>query len=130
MNRINEIRLHSPPEQWHYVPTSQNLADFCTRFVPFSKSKFNQSWLNSSTLLEQQVNSISADNESNKLLEIEEKFNNNLIQTKGHYQSFIKWNHYYSLKKTCITYCMSFKILKTMANSKTKIIDNRNSKQN
>ena len=71
MNRLNEIRLHSTPEQWHYVPTSQNLPDFCTRFVPFSKSKFDQSWLNSSTLLEQQVNSIGADNESNKLLEIE-----------------------------------------------------------
>ena len=89
MNRLNEIRLHSTPEQWHYVPTSQNPADFCTRFVPFSKLKFHQSWL-----LEQQVNSISVDNDSDKLLEIEEKLTNNLVQTKVQYCSFIKWDHY------------------------------------
>ena len=89
MNRLNEIRLHSTPEQWHYVPTSQNPADFCTRFVPFSKLKFHQSWL-----LEQQVNSISVDNDSDKLLEIEEKLTNNLVQTKVQYRSFIKWDHY------------------------------------
>ena len=41
MNRLNEIRLHSTPEQWHYVPTSQNPADFCTRFVPFNKLKLH-----------------------------------------------------------------------------------------
>ena len=91
MNRLNEIRLHLPPEQWHYVPTSQNPADFCTRFVPFSKLKFHQSWLSGPTLLEQQVNSISVDNDSEKLLEIEEKLTNNLVQTKVQYWSFIKW---------------------------------------
>ena len=91
MNRLNEIRLHSPPEQWHYVPTSQNPADFCTRFVPFSKLKFHQSWLNGPTLLKQQVNCISVDNDSKKLLEIEEKLTNNLVQTKVQYWSFIKW---------------------------------------
>ena len=41
MNRLNEIRLHSTPEQWHYVPTTQNPADFCTRFVPFNKLKLH-----------------------------------------------------------------------------------------
>ena len=41
MNRLNEIHLHSTPEQWHYVPTSQNPADFCTRFVPFNKLKLH-----------------------------------------------------------------------------------------
>ena len=43
MNRLHEIRLHSTPEQWHYVPTSQNPADFCTRFVSLSKLKSHQS---------------------------------------------------------------------------------------
>ena len=72
MNRLNEIHLHSTPDQWNYVPTSQNPADFCTRFALFSKLKFHQSWLNAPTLLEQRVNSISADNGSDKLLKIEE----------------------------------------------------------
>ena len=83
MNRLNEIRLNSTPEQWHYVPASQNLEDFSTRFIPFSKLKFHQSSLDSPNLLEQQINSISA----------------NIFQTKGQYQSFIKWDHYSSLKK-------------------------------
>ena len=39
MNRLNEIRLHSTPEQWYYVPTSQNP----TCFVPFSELKLHQS---------------------------------------------------------------------------------------
>ena len=42
MNRLNKIRLHSTPEQWHYVPTSQDAADFCTHFIPFSKLKFQK----------------------------------------------------------------------------------------
>ena len=33
MNRLNEIRLHSTPGQWHYIPTSQNPGDFCTCFL-------------------------------------------------------------------------------------------------
>ena len=82
MNRLNEICLHMTPEQWHYVPPSQNPADFCTRFVLFSKLKFHQSWLNGPTFLKQQVNSISVDNDSDKLLGIEEKRTNNLVQTK------------------------------------------------
>ena len=90
MNRLNEIRLHSTPEQQHYVPTSQNSADFCRRFIQFSKLKFDQSWLNGPPLLEQQVNSISEDNGTDKFLEIKEKLTNNLVQTKGQYQSFIK----------------------------------------
>ena len=67
MNRLNEICLHWTPEQWHYVLTSQN------PFVPFSKLKFYQSWLNGPTLLEQQVSSIRVDIDSHKLLKIEEK---------------------------------------------------------
>ena len=99
MNRLIEIRLHSTPEQWHYIPTSQNSADFSTRFVPFSKLKFHQSGLNGPTLLEQQVNSIIVDNDSDKLLEIEEELTNNLAQAKVQYRSFIKWDHYFSVKK-------------------------------
>ena len=78
MNRLNEIRLHSTPEQLLYVPTSQNSTDFWTRFVPFSKFEFFQSWLNGPTLLEQLVNSISADNESEELFEMKGKYTNNL----------------------------------------------------
>ena len=33
MNRLNEIRLHSTPEQWHYVPTSQNPAPVLSRLT-------------------------------------------------------------------------------------------------
>ena len=57
MNRQNEILLNLTPEQWPYVPTSQNSTDFCTCFIPFSKLKFHQS-----------VNSISTVNKSDKLL--------------------------------------------------------------
>ena len=85
MNTINEICPHSTPEQWHYVPTSENPADFLTRFVQFCKLKFDESWLNGLTLLEQQVNSISVDNDSDKILEIEEKLTSNLVQTKIQY---------------------------------------------
>ena len=49
--------------------------------------------------LEQQVNSIRVDNDSDKLLEIEEKLTSSLVQTKVQYQSFIRWDHYSSLKK-------------------------------
>ena len=45
------------------------------------------------------VSSISVDNDSDNILEIEEKLTNNLVQTKLQYQSFIKWDHYSSLKK-------------------------------
>ena len=45
------------------------------------------------------MNYISVDNESDKLLEIEEKLTNDLVQTKGQYQSFIKWDHYSSPRK-------------------------------
>ena len=79
MNRLNEIRLHSTPEQWHYVPTSQNPADFCTRFVPFSKLKFHQSWLNAPTLLEQEVNTISVDNDIDKLFLSKPKFSTRVL---------------------------------------------------
>ena len=98
MNRPNEIHLHSMPGQWHTVPTSQNPANCCTCFVLFSKLKFHLSWLNGPTLLEQQVNSVSADNKSDKILEIEQKLTNNPVQTKGQNQ-FYQMGSYSSLKK-------------------------------
>ena len=49
------------------------LLTFCTHFVPFSKLKFHQPWLNGPTLLEQQVSSMRVDIDSDKLLKIEEK---------------------------------------------------------
>ena len=45
------------------------------------------------------INSISVDNDSEKLLEIEEKLSNNLAQSKIQFHSFIKWDHYSSLNK-------------------------------
>ena len=61
-------------------------------------------------LLEQQVNSTIEDNDNDKLLEIEKKLTNNLVQTKVQDQSFIKWDHYSSLKKIVLhTYWMPFK---------------------
>ena len=113
MNRRNEICLHSTPEQWHYVPTFQNPAEFCTRFVPFSKLKFHQSWLHGPNLLEQQVDSICVDKDSDKPLEFEEKLSNNLVQTKVQYRNFIKWDHCSSLKKLVlhITCLLKFKQL-------------------
>ena len=64
-----------------------------------SNLNFHQSWLNGPTLLEQQLNSINVDNDSDKLFEIAEKLTNNLVQTKVEYQSFIKSDYYSSLKK-------------------------------
>ena len=102
-----------------------NPADFCTCFVPFSKLKFHQSWVNGPTLFEQQVNSISVDNESGKPLEMEEKLTNNLVQTKGpSYQSFIKSDHYSSLKKLVlhIACLLEFKQLWLIQKQKLSII--------
>ena len=47
------------------------------------------------------------------LLEIEEKLTNNLAQIKVPYLSFIKWDHYYSLKKLvlCIACLLKLKQL-------------------
>ena len=109
MNRLNEIHLHSTPDQWNYVPTSQNPADFCTRFALFSKLKFHQSWLNAPTLLEQRVNSISADNESDKLLKIEEIYWQS-CPSQSLVPEFCQMGSLFFNEKTCITYCISFKI--------------------
>lgn len=43
-NRVERIRKFSSPEQWHYVPTSQNPADVATRSVP-AVLLSNTSWL-------------------------------------------------------------------------------------
>lgn len=42
--RVERIRKFSSPEQWHYVPTSQNPADVATRSVPAALLS-NTSWL-------------------------------------------------------------------------------------
>lgn len=36
-NRVERIRKSTRPEQWHYVPTSQNPADVATRSVPAAR---------------------------------------------------------------------------------------------
>jgi hypothetical protein len=44
-NKVNFIRSHTTPEQWHYVPTSQNPADVISRGAnirPFIK---NELWI-------------------------------------------------------------------------------------
>lgn len=43
-NRVECIRKFSSPEQWHYIPTSQNPADVATRSVP-AVLLLNTSWL-------------------------------------------------------------------------------------
>ncbi|KAI4894290.1 hypothetical protein NFI96_004725 [Prochilodus magdalenae] len=43
-NRVERIRKFSTPEQWHYVPTSQNPADVATRSVPAALLS-NTNWL-------------------------------------------------------------------------------------
>ena len=43
-NRVERIRKFSSPEQWHYVPTSQNPADVATRSVP-AEFLSTTSWL-------------------------------------------------------------------------------------
>ena len=50
-NMLNEIRVNLAPEQWHYVPTSQNPVGFCTRFMPFNKLKFPSAMVKWSNLI-------------------------------------------------------------------------------
>ena len=44
-NRVTEIREHSDPEQWRYVPSKQNPADHATRGLSAEDLSSNSSWL-------------------------------------------------------------------------------------
>ena len=79
-------------------------------------------WLNGPTLLEQQVNSISVDNDSDELFEIEEKLTSNLVQTKVQYQGFIKSDHYSSLKKLVLHIACLLKFKKLWLIQKRKLL--------
>ena len=40
VNRINTIRKNSDPDQWHYIPTKQNPADYVTRPISVEELRF------------------------------------------------------------------------------------------
>jgi len=44
-NRITEIRQHSEPDQWRYVPSKENPADCATRGLSTREITLNSSWL-------------------------------------------------------------------------------------
>ena len=65
--------------------------------------------------------SISADNKSDKVLEIKEKLTNSLVQNKGQYQSFVKSDHYSSLKKLVLHIACLLKIKQLCLIQKRKL---------
>ena len=45
-HRIHEIRNHSEPKQWYYVPSKLNVADDATRCVNVQNLQNNCRWFN------------------------------------------------------------------------------------
>ena len=50
-NRVTFIRERTEPEQWHYVPSSQNPADYASRGVPIRKFLELEDWTNGPNFL-------------------------------------------------------------------------------
>ena len=50
-HRVGEIHQQSDPNQWHYVPTKQNPADFGTRGLTVSELADSEMWCNGPTFL-------------------------------------------------------------------------------
>ena len=50
-HRVGEIHQQSDPNQWHYVPTKQNPADFGTRGLTVSELADSEMWWNGPTFL-------------------------------------------------------------------------------
>ncbi len=62
-NRVQRIRKSTRPEQWHYVPTSQNPADHATRSVPASALK-DSTWISGPAFLSHPDSECLEDNQS------------------------------------------------------------------
>ena len=43
-HRINEIRNATTFDDWHYVPTEENIADFTTRYQEFPRLISKKNW--------------------------------------------------------------------------------------
>ena len=43
-HRVNKIRNHTTFDEWHYVPTEENIADFTTRYQEFPQLINNKNW--------------------------------------------------------------------------------------
>ena len=43
-HRFNEIRNHTTSDDWHYVPTEENIANFTTRYHEFLRLINNKNW--------------------------------------------------------------------------------------
>ena len=103
MNRLNEIHLHSKPDEWHYIPGRENPADMCTRELSFVNLKDNSLWKYGPTfLLEEQIPTFEQIPnkkeiiQDNKNQEFNARINatNNDTSKINKYNEVIKWNHY------------------------------------
>ena len=63
-NRIGFIRDHSSPQQWHYVPSDLNPADFASRGMDIEKFLENKLWKNGPDFLWQTLESWPKENET------------------------------------------------------------------
>lgn len=61
-NRVERIRKSTRPDQWHYVPTSQNPADIATRSVPAAQLS-DTIWFTGPDLLRHSEKSITTEEE-------------------------------------------------------------------
>ncbi|RXN13836.1 hypothetical protein ROHU_037202 [Labeo rohita] len=62
-NRVQRIRKSTRPEQWHYVPTSQNPADHATRSISASDLK-DSTWISGPAFLSHYESGCIEDNQS------------------------------------------------------------------
>ena len=75
-NRVAFIRERTEPEQWHYVPSKQNPADYASRGVPIRKFLELQDWNNGPSFLHEpktfwpKLEDISDMDENNNDLEV------------------------------------------------------------
>ena len=73
VHRVNGICNHTTFDEWHYVPTEENIADFTARYQEFRRLINNKNWFYWSDFLEAfELNTF----DNNPVLQ------NNLINTK------------------------------------------------
>ena len=101
-HRVNEICNHTKFDDWHYVPTEENIADFTTRYQEFLRLINNKNWFYEPDFLPAfEFNTFGISPElQNNLMNI--KYEN--IITKSKYDGRnneieISWTYYSSLTK-------------------------------
>lgn len=103
MHRLNEIRLNSNITEWHYIPTSLNISDICTRPINFTDFIKRYDYLQGPPFLQQKDLSEYLgrekiyDNDDNNPINLEVhklETNNEILKSRTNiqWQNFSSWN--------------------------------------